>query len=187
MDGVARRELRRGSSGRKGGKRGQRRNGRAARQATGRCRSRAPGVRGPARLADLAAQYSPAVRENVGTLRIMGARRDPRAEPTTVPPDAERVEKLGNLPPMAPTSMRLPRAGGAADDEAAKEPASTRDANVGVPDPGGPPVPVGATTGRVITSADPRLEIVEGPLATDDWRKVASDLGPLEKAGGLPP
>jgi len=111
-----------------------------------------------------------------------------------MPPDEERVEKLGNLPPV-PASMRLPRSEPAPpreeDADAAKEPASSREAEAvadvqpGVP--GVPPVPVGATTGRVITSADPRLEIVETALATGDWRKVASDLGPLDKAGGLPP
>src|SRR5947208_285559 len=105
----------------------------------------------------------------------MGARRDPRAEPSSVPPDEERIEKLGNLPA---TSMRLPRS----------EPAGPNvDANEDAASEGKPPERVGATTGRVVTSADPRLELVEGALATGDWRKVASDLGTLDKAGGLPP
>lgn len=40
---------------------------------------------------------------------------------------------------------------------------------------------------RVVTSADPRTDAVEAALATGDWKKVATVLGPLDKAGALPP
>lgn len=38
-----------------------------------------------------------------------------------------------------------------------------------------------------VTSVDPRLEIATESVETGDWRKVAAELGPLAKAGGLPP
>lgn len=109
----------------------------------------------------------------------MGARRDPRAEPS-VPPGEERVDKLGDLPPhTSPGTASPPAATDAAPEERA--PASGSPAS-----PASSASPA-ASAGRVVTSVDPRIEAVESALATGDWRKIAADLGPLAKAGALPP
>lgn len=41
--------------------------------------------------------------------------------------------------------------------------------------------------GRSVTSVDPRLEAVEPLVARGDWGTVTRQLGPIDKAGFLPP
>jgi hypothetical protein len=48
-----------------------------------------------------------------------------------------------------------------------------------------PPEPLHAKT--TITSIDPRLEDAMKSVETGDWLAIAKQLGPLDKAGGLPP
>jgi hypothetical protein len=94
----------------------------------------------------------------------MGARRDPREENST-PPGEGRTDKIGALPPLARPKIEPP----AAEPEAAES------------------APPASTAPRVVTSPDPRIEATTTALASGDWRRVATDLGPLAQAGALPP
>jgi hypothetical protein len=88
------------------------------------------------------------------------SRPDPRAEPTTDPPEAKAgqdhsVERV------------------AVSTVTAKETAT----------PDEKPKP----TAPAITSDDPRVAELEPLIKANDWKAVASKLGPLDDAGALPP
>jgi hypothetical protein len=112
----------------------------------------------------------------------MGTRRDPRAEPSD-PPTSGNIESERAPPPAM--NVQPPSSD-------AQPPAQTPEPEIA------PPIAAAATSrpadpprareaARVVTSADPRIEAVETALASGDWKKVAKELGPVEKAGALPP
>jgi hypothetical protein len=55
------------------------------------------------------------------------------------------------------------------------------------PEPPPEPAPPSKSPKSVVTSIDPRIDAATESIQTGDWRKVATELGPLSKAGGLPP
>ena len=106
----------------------------------------------------------------------MGTRRDPRAEPSD-PPTAARDENGEHVTEsVRPSPLPPPKA-------SAPPPAPAPE----LPAPIASPPPRTRETARVVTSADPRIEAVEAALATGDWKQVAKELGPVDKAGALPP
>ena len=106
--------------------------------------------------------------------RVMGMRRDPRAEPSDPPTSAPRED-------VSPQEQEAPDA---------PPPKSAQRPEPAPPPPTAAPPPPAARArdaARVVTSTDPRTEAVEAALATGDWRRVATALGPVDKAGALPP
>ena len=104
----------------------------------------------------------------------MGTRRDPRAEPSD-PPTAASDDNKNKTESVRPAPLPPPKA--------SAPPPPTKE----LPAPIAPTPPLARETARVVTSADPRIEAVEAALAMGDWKQVAKELGPVDKAGALPP
>lgn len=100
------------------------------------------------------------------------AKVDPRADPLSTPPSARddfSVDRVA-VPKAAPV-VDLATA-----EPALEEPQLAESSVVAVDRPA-----------RQVTSQDPRYEPIEKLLDVNDWKKLASELGPLEEVGKLPP
>lgn len=98
------------------------------------------------------------------------ARPDPRAEPSSLPPERAPRER----PPerVVVSSLVAPTS--------ASEPAEL-DSGVVAVSGDAPP------SSRSVTSDDPRVADVEQLIVLNDWRAIASKLGGMDQAGNLPP
>ena len=98
------------------------------------------------------------------------AKLDPRADPISVPPDAEdgavAKEDFSVDRVMVTKTARIE------DVEAIEKPASSV-------------VPTAAA--KKITSQDPRYEAIEKLLDLNDWKKIGNELGAMGDVGKLPP
>lgn len=102
------------------------------------------------------------------------AKIDPRADPVSSPPSAKEDFSVDRV--AVPKSAKAIEA---VDEAAAAGAAPSLALESTV-------VPVDKPANKV-TSQDPRYEPVEKLLDVNDWKQIASELGPLDEVGKLPP
>lgn len=108
------------------------------------------------------------------------AKVDPRADPISTPPDAAEdfsVDRVA-VPKVAKGSAGVAKSSSGEDERSPDDESSS---------PVESSVVAVAESKSQITSQDPRYEPLEKLLDLNDWKQIASELGPLDGLGQLPP